>query len=199
MPAARPTAESLLLRLSDRFDPSEVKQRTQGGKRLDFISIDTTIRRFNDVLGSDWNTENVSYSLHPIQTNSGGTTYCASVSLTLSALGKAAVGVGADVAPDADKALKTALAEAIKKAGHQFGVGLYLWDEEERDAIQVAREGGGYDPLVSLKNQVANAAIAQGADRNADSIAEFYGVSTGDLQDEGVLKRLLSTQIPATV
>ncbi|MEM2991059.1 MAG: Rad52/Rad22 family DNA repair protein [Halobacteria archaeon] len=51
---------------------------------------------------------------------------------------KVAVGVGADVDSDPDKAVKTALAEAIKKAGHQFGIALYLWDEKERQAVEEA-------------------------------------------------------------
>lgn len=121
--------------LSARFDVKDVKQRTQGGRKLDYVSIDSTIRRFNEVLDTNWDTTDLTHSIIPLDGK-----YLAVVSLTVRALGKQAVGIGADVAPDPDKALKTALAEALKKAGHQFGVGLYLWDEEEREIVQKERD-----------------------------------------------------------
>src|SRR3954469_20932912 len=114
----------LLSKLSERFPIDDVKQRRQGGRMLDYISIDATIRRLNDVLGTDWSFDIVTSRVDILPT--GG--YLAFVEGTISALDKRAAGVGADVAPDADKAIKTALAEALKKAGHQFGIGLYLWD-----------------------------------------------------------------------
>ena len=46
-------------------------------------------------------------------------------------------GVGADVSFDLDKAVKTALAEAIKKACHQYGIALELWEEERRGGFFV--------------------------------------------------------------
>lgn len=126
----------LLAKLSERFPVDDVKQRRQGGVTLDYISIDATIRRLNDVLGTDWSFSVDRYELHPL--DSGG--YLAVVSGTITALGKTASGVGADTAPDPDKAIKTALAEALKKAGHQFGIGLYLWDESERAVIAKQRK-----------------------------------------------------------
>lgn len=42
---------------------------------------------------------------------------------------------------DADKAYKTSLAEAVKKAAFYFGVALYLWDADEREEIRIAQEG----------------------------------------------------------
>lgn len=113
-----------------------MKQRTQGGRKLDYISIDATINRFNSVLGTDWSFSVVNSDLRVLADGK----YLAIVSGTLEALGKTASGVGADTAPDPDKAIKTALAEAIKKAGHQFGVGLYLWDEDERREVERQRK-----------------------------------------------------------
>lgn len=125
----------LLAKLSERFPVDDVKQRRQGGVMLDYISIDATIRRLNDVLGADWSFSVSDARLDTLLT--GG--YLAMVTGTLKALGKSAAGVGADTASDPDKAIKTALAEALKKAGHQFGIGLYLWDESERAVIAKAR------------------------------------------------------------
>ena len=126
----------LLSKLSERFPVDDVKQRRQGGRMLDYISIDATIRRLNDVLGNDWSFDISEHSIDILP--SGG--YLAVVRGRLDAIGKSAAGVGADMAPDPDKALKTALAEALKKAGHQFGIGLYLWDEAEREVVAKQRK-----------------------------------------------------------
>ena len=123
--------------LSEPFPIEDVKQRRQGGILLDYISIDATIRRLNDVLGSEWSTRLSS----PIDVRVlADGKYAAIVVLELEALGKVAIGTGADVAGDLDKVIKTALAEAIKKAGHQFGVGLYLWQESERAIVAKERK-----------------------------------------------------------
>lgn len=133
-------ATKLLNKLSEPFDVEDVKQRRQGGVMLDYISIDATIRRLNEVLGVDW-----SFTGYPNRTEilSDGK-YMVVYTGELEALGKTASGVGADVAGDLDKALKTALAEALKKAGHQFGIGLYLWDEAERAIVAKQRKATTY-------------------------------------------------------
>lgn len=136
--AAATSNNKLLEKLSERFPVEDVKQRRQGNMQLDYISIDATIRRLNDVLGTEWS---FSVDSSDLRFAPNGNGYLAVVSGTLEALGKTASGVGADSAGDPDKAIKTALAEAIKKAGHQFGIGLYLWDESEREVIAKARRG----------------------------------------------------------
>ena len=177
----------LLEKLSARFDTKDVKQRSQGGKRLDYISIDATIRRFNDVLGESWST----HLAGPIDVRDiGNGKYLAIVSVTIEALGKTAVGTGADTATDVDKAIKTALAEAIKKAGHQFGVGLYLWDEEEREIVQRDRNASAGD-ITALKAKAFEAALEKGAEPNPASIAKTLGIKVGDLQDADKLRAVL--------
>lgn len=177
----------LLKKLSARFDTKDVKQRSQGGKRLDYISIDATIRRFNDVLGESWSTSLAG----PIDVRDiGNGKYLAIVSLTIEALGKTAVGTGADTASDVDKAIKTALAEAIKKAGHQFGVGLYLWDEDERDIVQRDRQANAGD-LNALKAKAFELALERGAEANPASIAKTLGIKEADLQDADKLRAVL--------
>jgi hypothetical protein len=175
----------ILAQLSARFDVGDVKQRAQAGRKLDYISIDATIRRFNDVLANDWSTVITSQRLDA--TDNG---YLAVIALELTALGKTAAGVGADKASDPDKALKTALAEALKKAGHQFGVGLYLWDEGERAIVQRDRAAAAGD-IAALKAKVFEKALEGGAKATADGVAGFYGVKAEELQDATVLAKLL--------
>lgn len=137
MPVVQNALEQKLAKLSEPFPIDDVKQRRQGGRMLDYISIDATIRRLNDVLGTDWSFDIRNSDVQLLDNGS----YLATVSGTIAALGKTASGVGADIAPDPDKAIKTALAEALKKAGHQFGIGLYLWDEGEREIVAKQRKG----------------------------------------------------------
>jgi hypothetical protein len=61
-------------------------------------------------------------------------------------------GIGADVKFDPDGAVKTAQAEALKKACHQFGIALYLWDAAERDFVELQRQATTND--AALKNLV---------------------------------------------
>lgn len=126
----------LLAKLSEPFPIDDVKQRRQGGRMLDYISIDATIRRLNDILGVDWSFLVDRADLFPLD----GGSYLATVQGRIEALGKSASGLGADTASDPDKAIKTALAEALKKAGHQYGIGLYLWDEAEREIVAKQRD-----------------------------------------------------------
>ena len=128
-------------RLSEPFPIEDVKQRRQGGRDLDYISIDATIRRLNDVLELGWSFEIDTTQLLPME----GGKYLALVQgkiiipETADSPIKIASGVGSDVATDPDKAIKTALAEALKKAGHQLGIGLYLWEESEREVVAKQR------------------------------------------------------------
>ena len=172
--------------LSAKFDTKDVKQRSQGGKRLDYISIDATIRRFNDVLGVAWSFDITNSRIDSL----GDGKYLAVVNGTIEALDKRASGIGADIATDPDKALKTALAEALKKAGHQFGVGLYLWDEEERELVQRDRKANAGD-ISALKEKAFELALERGAEANAASIAAALGIEEKDLQNGDKLREVL--------
>lgn len=139
-----------LKELSANFPVEDVKQRRQGGTMLDYISIDATIRRLNDVLGVAWSFDLDTTDVRILPDGK----YLAIVSGRIEALGKVASGVGADTAGDPDKAIKTALAEALKKAGHQFGIGLYLWDEAEREVIAKERRSGSKPKVTAGGNAI---------------------------------------------
>lgn len=186
-------AQEKLAALSQKFSPADVKQRSQNGMTLDYISIDATIRRLNEVMGPAWSFEVDRSSIAATGTvgkKSGKPEYLAHVVGTLTAMGESHGGVGADISEDPDKALKTALAEALKKAGHQLGIGLYLWDEAERDHLHVQRraESGDVDALKAL---VTFRAKQEGcAEMTAEGIAAHFDISTEELQDPELLRKL---------
>lgn len=174
--------DTQLAALSAEFGTKEHKQRTQGGKALTYISIDATIKRLNEVLGPAWSTQ-----ANTTITESDGQ-YLAVTQLVLTAvvdeIKKDAYGVGAMRNKDADMAVKTALAEALKKAGHQLGIGLYLWDEDAREQVENRMKLDGASDG-QLKVAVYNIARQKlGIERPTQAqVAKLFGVKTGDLAD----------------
>jgi hypothetical protein len=74
-------------------------------------------------------------------------------------------GSGAGFNFDPDTSVKTAQAEALKKACHQFGIALYLWSEDERNFVQKQRDAMNDD--VALKKLVMEYTIRElGLDPN---------------------------------
>lgn len=194
MAAARTTATpSQLDALAAEFKPGEHKTRRQAGQELTYISIDATINRLNAVLGTGWSTEaNTSLTLV-------GDTYLAQCELTLFAYidgnSKHAYGVGAMVNKDPDMASKTALAEAIKKAGHQFGIGLYLWDAEARERVTKKSKLAGAS-VATLRQAVYKLAVERlGKEKpTAKDIATLFGAKPTDLAEEETLTGILERE-----
>lgn len=177
--------------LQAHFQPSEHQTRTQGGKELTYISIDATINRLNDVLGPDWS---IDYGKTTLTRREDGY-YDAFCELYLEALVddklKKAYGVGAMSNKDPDMAAKTALAEAIKKAGHQFGIGLYLWDPEARAEVtaqmkQAAKPGEVKAKIYELAQQKTGIEKPTPAD-----IASAFELSVEDLKNIDTLVKVL--------
>jgi len=162
--------------LTEKFHPSLVKKNQSGQA---YVSIDDYINRLNEVLGHAWAWQINDWKLYPDaagDTKSGKKQYVAvvqgSLTIFLSDIGvisigaeddddaflttqKAVVvrdGIGGDIGFDPDKALKTAQAEALKKACHQYGIALYLWKEAERDFIALQKSAANND--VALKQLV---------------------------------------------
>jgi hypothetical protein len=217
---AESAKQTTLSRLTEKF-PVEVYRKNPKG--FTYIPIEQVIRRFNEVLGEFWDLRIIKseYGLTP------GINYgsrnpkpgaYALVQVEIEALldDKVTVrsGVGGDfgAADDTDKLVKTALAEAIKKAGNEFGIGLELWDEEERALIDAAQAQGltgqvtpdlrvvsnaDEDELTALKNRVADIAVAAGVDRTGPAIAAHFGVPIEALQDRETLEKLIGQQTVA--
>lgn len=160
--------------LTEKFHPSLVKKNQSG---QDYVSIDGYINRLNDVLGHawSWSINKHSIELYGETTKSGKPQYMAVVQGTLGIyltdVGVISVGdgdddaflttqravvyrdgIGANINFDPDTAVKSAQAEALKKACHQFGIALYLWDAAERDFVELQRQASKND--VALKKLV---------------------------------------------
>lgn len=105
---------------------------------------------------------------------------------------KTAYGVGAMVNGDPDMAAKTALAEAIKKAGHQLGIALYLWDADARARVESKRKLSTASSA-SLKQEVFKIAKERlGKDApTAAEIAKEFNVKPGALADGATLREIL--------
>lgn len=212
MPAAAKSKPSLE-RLTEKF-PDEVYRKNPKG--FLYIPIEKTIGRFNEVLGAGWSLfiDSVDFTLmhgmtYGRQQKQAG---CAVVQVRIvSELDGTTVtrsGVGADygAADDPDKLVKTALAEAIKKCGNEYGIGLELWDAEERAAIEEAQAGGGSaqvvshpaaDELTELKNRVADLAVAAGVERTGPAIAAHFGIEIEKLQDRETLEKIVASAAQA--
>lgn len=201
----------VLTKLGTRFPPSAVKQRDGGrGLKLDYIDIPETIKRLREAAGMNvsWVIDEAKLTPTVIQKRDGPVDgWMAYVVGHLSVtefpeneedFGPLAIrnstwgGVGAMTDTDPDMALKTAQAEAIKKAGHGFEIALYLWDPQEREAIQAYREATTSNDLNALKKAVAFNAKVRGVDPiTPASLAEFYQVNEEELQDATTLRQLL--------
>jgi hypothetical protein len=158
--------------LTRRFHHSQVRKNQSN---QDYVSIDGYINRLNEVLGHKW-----AWSVNHWEFRDGPPTakgkpqYIAVVSGTLMVMlddiGVVSVdgdgggyltsqrglisrdGIGAGFNFDPDTSVKTAQAEALKKACHQFGIALYLWSEDERGYVELQRKAMTDD--LSLKRLV---------------------------------------------
>lgn len=193
MPATpkRPQLEALMA----QFEPGQHKTRSQGGQQLTYVSIDATINRVNEVLGSAWSVLPAS-STQVMPLESG---YLAKTELFIEAeidgRRKVLYGVGAMTNRDPDMAMKTALAEALKKAFHQAGVALYLWDPAARDEITKKSELANA-PISKLKKKVKEIAIERlGKDNpTGKEVAAAFGLEAADLAEEAVIRGILQDE-----
>lgn len=185
-------AREAFVRLGRAFLPTQVKKNPKG---QDYISIADTINRLNEDLGHDWDLRWVQSSVTPLTDRTYGRkqapAYLAEAVVEITALGATRCGMGADWGDDPDKVYKTAQAEALKKAGHQFGIGLYLWSEDERANVAEGQAAASGD-LQSLKNQVFKLALSQGLSvQTPAGIAAHFKLAETDLQDAGKLTAIL--------
>lgn len=148
--------------LTERFHHTLVRKNPSGH---DYVSVDAYIDRLNTVLGHAWAWGINDWKLYPDaapQTKNGKPQYLAVVQGTLTIIlhdiGVTAIGegensffteqsaqvsrdgIGSNINFDPDTAVKSAQAEALKKACHQFGIALYLWKEAERDFIATQKQ-----------------------------------------------------------
>jgi len=178
------------------FRPEEHRTRSQAGQQLTYISIDATINRVNEVLGSGWSVLPVSSTqLMPLESG----TYVAKTELFIEAeidgVKKILYGVGGMTNKDPDMAMKTALAEALKKAFHQAGVGLYLWDAEARDRV-TKKSALARASITQLKKEVKRIALERlGKDEaTAKEVAGVFGLKAADLAEDDTIRKILQDE-----
>lgn len=183
-----------LTKLREPFPAEMVKQNQDG---MDYVAIDGYINRWLEVMGPDYSFEivgPVELILLPedMKTRSGKRQYLARVTAAISVGETRRCGVGADVSHDPDKAVKTAQAEAFKKASHQFGVALELWDEDHRTQLATDRALAAGDEQTLKAEVTRRAKEGLGKTRvTADEIADYFNVTVADLGDLATLKRIL--------
>lgn len=188
---ARPQLEALMA----QFEPSQHKTRTQGGQQLTYVSIDATINRVNEVLGSDWSiTPPSATHVLPLETGFLAKTELF-ISATIDGTTKTLYGVGAMTNRDPDMAMKTALAEALKKAFHQAGVALYLWDPAQRDEV-AAKSKWSTATLAAKKKEVKRLASVKLDIENptAKQVAEAFDFTAADLAEDETIDKILKAE-----
>ena len=205
--------------LTEKFHPSLVKKNQSN---QDYVAIDGYINRLNDVLGHAWAWQINTWEINDAPpTKSGKPQYMAVVqgtlTIILSDIGVISVGdeddgepylttqkamisrdgIGANVNFDPDTAVKSAQAEALKKACHQYGIALYLWDAAERDFVELQRQAATND--VALKQLVVAYAqrvleLEPGTMPDGEQMLDVLGMSDWDpvvarnnLKEKGVL------------
>lgn len=150
------------------------------------------------MLGAGWGVEDARSALIP---QSDGT-FVAQVDLYLVAVVDGVptrrYGVGADKGKDVDKILKTALAEALKKAGHAYGIALYLWDADGRKRAETRMKlDKNRDSESTLKKAVFDLAAARNGGvkpGTAAEVAKIFGRKAGELADKAVLVEILESE-----
>lgn len=192
--ATKAPAATQLDQLAAEFGGADIKGRQQAGQELTYISIDGTINRLNSVLGAGWSTE-AKTDFIPLDDGAFLAVCELTLFATVDGTDKRAYGVGADKGKDADKIAKTALAEAIKKAGHQLGIALYLWNAEARERAQKLKKLAS-GSAAALKGEVfAIARERTGLDKpTAAQVAACFDVKPGDLADTATLTSILTKE-----
>lgn len=178
------------------FRPEEHRTRTQGGQTLTYVDISATINRVNEVLGASWSVMPASSTqLMPLESGN----YVAKTELFIEAeidgIRKVLYGVGGMTNRDPDMAMKTALAEALKKAFHQAGVALYLWDAAARDRVTKKSELARA-PISKLKKEVKRIALERlGKDEaTAKEVAGVFGLKAADLAEDDTIRKILADE-----
>lgn len=185
-----------LQQLAAELPAAAHSSRTQGGKELTYVSIDATINHINDVLGPEWGWNDTS-STKVLPVEKGYAAVCELRGYAvIDGVTKQLYGVGGDTATDLDKAMKTALAEAKKKAFHDCGLALYLWNDETSKNVLRKKALATGTPAARKKAVYEIGKTLSGEESpTAAQVAKALGVkSPADLNDDTVSRRVLSEQ-----
>jgi hypothetical protein len=130
--------------LMARFQPHEHEERNNKGQSLTYIPWACVAERLNQVFGIRWGWEVLTLNVDAENL----VVWCHGRITYTDGLGQVFNhdGVGADSGrlanKDLDNTVKTAMAEAFKKAAHTMGIGLYLWDKQDKKAVEADKRNG---------------------------------------------------------
>lgn len=191
---------STLEELCRKFDPAIFKFNQQGHV---YITVQHFISRLTDTMGPAWGstTKESSLQLSPNKTQSGKAQWVASAAVDvwvrIDDYTITRTGWGGDENFDPNTAMKTAGAEAFKKACNQLGIGFYLLgkDNPEREIHEFHNSYLNGGQIEDLKKAVAKAARVDGYDGPLDaSMSKFFNVKPADLQDAQKLDEILRSR-----
>lgn len=149
--------------LSARFDPGDYKTRKQGGRDLTYITGEMALSRMNAELGwLNWSfrvvreglTDTEAWVLGELTVTVDGTT------ITRQQYGNQDIMRGQHATADL---YKSAATDALKKAATTIGVGLHLYDEDERREVEAEMREAKRGPRPAPTQKVAAAATLTGA------------------------------------
>lgn len=182
------------------FDPAIFKYNQRGHV---YITVQHYIERLTDTMGPAWGstTKESSLQLSPNKTSTGKAQWVASAAVDvwvrIDDYIITRTGWGGDENFDPNTAMKTAGAEAFKKACNQLGIGFYLLgkDNPEREIHEAHHEYLKSGEISDLKKAVAKAARVDGYEGPLDaSMSKFFNVKPADLQDPGKLDQILRSR-----
>lgn len=175
--------------LTRKFDPAVFKFNQQGHV---YIPVEHFLDRLITVMGPAWGstTRDSSLQLGPNKTSSGKVQWVSHAAVDVwirddESYIVTRTGMGADENFDPNTAMKTALAEAFKKACNQHDIGRYLLGKEnpERDIHVQHHEALKSGDIKDIKRALTWAAELDGVEITPGSLAVAYKVKTKDLQE----------------
>ncbi len=134
----------------------------------------------------DWSSEHFSHSLNPVETRGGKPQYdCFTVGeLSIEGLGTR-MGSGADTNADLDTAAKSSQAYAMRKAGNQFGLAMYLLRNPAKEAELVKfLVNADQDDPVAMKQAVTMLMDIRKLDPTAANLLSEFNVTLQDIKDD---------------
>lgn len=171
----------LSIELNKKLDPSNVKERTQGGARVSYIEGWHAIAEANRIFGfGAWTRETVDLrcvaererKIGRDQKDGWTVTYTARVRITVDGVTRdgcgAGHGIGTDLGECHESALKEAETDAMKRALMTFGnpFGLALYDK--------SRENVGHNPPEASAVEIQTAKEAAAACADLDALGKWF-------------------------
>lgn len=183
--------KDVLAEICKQFNLEDHQQRPGGrGTVLTYISVDATIRRMNEALGLNWSWTVSDYDViredgqFHVHVNGAISTYNDEDSHTPTSIRS---GLGGASGRDLDDTMKTAMAEAFKKAFNMFGGGNYLWVEKWRSRIEAMLS----NDTEKMVDWLVQNAVDDGADATPSAVAQYYNVDPKVLATDGGVMELI--------